>query len=446
MVQRVEKYIRDNRLLVDSDKVIAGVSGGADSVVLLDILQRLGYQCVVCHCNFRLRGEESVRDELFVEKLALSYSLPYVKTDFETERYAAEHKISVEMAARELRYRYFEEMRIKHHADVIAVAHHRDDSTETLLLNLCRGTGIRGLTGIRPQNEKIVRPLLCLSKKDILAYSNEHNLSYVIDSTNEESIYTRNFIRREIIPLFEKINPEFQSAVQRTGENLSGVNAFYSQAIEKHKQRAFLCPNNDNIKISISEIQSSVSPQTLLFEILNPYGFNSSAAADVYESLTGVSGKEFYSESHRLIKDRDFLILTENKNTADNEYFTIDKDAELIEYPISLKFSVVKNTPDFIIRKNKNTAYFDLDKMNYPLQLRRWEKGDWFIPFGMKGKKKISDYFSDKKYSLIDKENAWLLCSGNRIIRIIGERSDNRFRVDEKTVNILMIRENHVQE
>ena len=445
MIRRVEKYIRSRRLLSDSDKIVVGVSGGADSVVLLDILHRLRYQCIVCHCNFRLRGEESVRDELFVEKLALTYSLPYVKTDFETEQYAAEHKISVEMAARELRYRYFEEMRMKYNADVVAVAHHRDDSTETLLLNLCRGTGIRGLTGIRAQNEKVVRPLLCLSKEDILNYSNKRNLSYVTDSTNEESVYTRNFIRREIIPLFEKINPEFRSAVQRTIENLSGVNAFYMQTMEELKQKMHL-HSNDKIKISIPEILLSVSPQTLLFEMLSLYGFNSSVVYAVYESLTGTSGKEFYSESHRLIKDRDFLILTENKNTTDDDCFMIDKNTESIDNPISLKLAVVANTPGFIVPKDKNTACFDVDKINFPLRLRRWEKGDWFIPFGMTGKKKISDYFSDKKYSLIDKENAWLLCSENQVIRIIGERSDNRFRVDEKTVNILMIKENHVQE
>jgi len=441
MIHHIKKYIHDNRLLSDSDKIIVGVSGGADSVVLLDMLHRFGYQCIVCHCNFHLRGEESVRDELFVEKLALTYSLPYTKIDFDTEQYASEHKISIEMAARELRYRYFEEMRIKHNANVIAVAHHRDDSTETMLLNLCRGAGIRGLTGIRPRNGKVVRPLLCLSKKDILIYANKHNLLYVTDSTNEESIYTRNFIRLEIIPLFEKINPEFQSAVQRTGENLVGINAVYSQAIEAYKQKIIRHSTDNNIKISIPELQSSVSPQTLLFEILNPYGFNSSVIFDIYESLSGISGKEFFSESHRLIKDREFLILTENKNTIDNDCFTIDKNIEYIEKPIPLKFTVVANTPDFIIPKDKNTACFDIDKIKFPLLLRHWKQGDWFIPFGMAGKKKVSDYFSDKKYSLIDKENTWLLCSENNIIRIIGERSDNRFRINEKTANILVITE-----
>ncbi len=439
MIQKVKKNIQDNSLLTDCCNVIVGVSGGADSVALLDILHRLDYKCIVCHCNFHLRNDESMRDEVFVQKLAMSYKLPYFKIDFDTKKYAQENKISIEMAARNLRYDWFEQQRIKFEAEAIAVAHHRNDSVETVLLNLTRGTGIHGLTGIRPHNGNIIRPLLSVSKKEILSYLNDNNLPFVTDSTNDENIYTRNFIRNKIIPLFEELNPDFQATIQRTSEYLSGTEQIYQQAISDWKKR-IIRQKEISIEILISELLVSPSPRTILFEILSAYGFNSSVVTEIYDALQSSSGKEFFSHSHYLIKDRDYLILAKKKkeNESDQIYM-IDKGTKSIETPIQISFSVVKRTEDFSFSNNKNIAYFDFDKIQFPLTLRHWKKGDWFIPFGMKGRKKISDYFSDHKFNLIDKNNAWLLCSGNDIIWLIGERSDNRFKIDTQSENILLI-------
>ncbi|MCL1943353.1 MAG: tRNA lysidine(34) synthetase TilS [Candidatus Azobacteroides sp.] len=439
MIRRVKKYIEDNHLLTDSAKVIVGVSGGADSVALLDMLCRLGYRCVVCHCNFRLRGNESVRDELFVQTMASVYALPYYKTDFDTEEFAGCNKISVEMAARELRYDWFETMRVQLKADAVAVAHHRDDSVETVLLNLARGTGIRGLTGIRPKNGKVIRPLLCLTRNDILTYVDERELTFMTDSTNKDVIYIRNFIRREIIPLFEQINPEFRESVLRTIDYLSGTESFYRQMIEQYKQKV-IQQHENQVRISIAGISASASPITLLFEILSLYGFNSSDVSDVYESLNGISGKEFFSKSHRLVKDREYLILTENQTSTENDLsFPVPENTTELENPIALRFSVIEKNEAFVLLKSKTIACFDADMIKFPLMLRHWKSGDCFVPFGMTGKKKLSDYFSDRKFSLIDKENIWLLCSGNNIIWIVGERIDNRFRINDQTKRILVV-------
>lgn len=443
MIQVVKKYIADHDLCPENGRIVVGVSGGADSVVLLDMLFHLGYECFVCHCNFRLRGNESDRDESFVQNLSLNYSLPYHKTDFDTIGFAQEKKISIEMAARDLRYEWFEKMRVQLKADAIAVAHHRDDSIETVLLNLTRGTGIRGLTGIRPKNGYIIRPLLCLSKENISDYVNERNLSFVTDSTNEESIYTRNFIRREIIPLFDRLNPGFRENVQRTADHLSETEAFYSESIDRYKQKA-IRSFGDRMEISVSVVQTSPAPKTLLFELLSSYGFNSSTISDISDSLEKTSGKEFFAGGYRLIKDRDYLILTKNTLYTKNEgSYLIPENVSKTEDPVSMNISIIENNDAFVLLKDRSIAYFDKDKIKFPLVLRKWKDGDSFVPFGMTGRKKISDYFSDRKFSLIDKENIYLLCSGDNIIWIVGERSDDRFKISDQTKNILIIQVNN---
>ncbi|MBD8388541.1 tRNA lysidine(34) synthetase TilS [Dysgonomonas sp. BGC7] len=429
----VEEYIVRNGLLQGGEKVIVGVSGGADSVALLDILHSFKIECVVAHCNFHLRGQESNRDAFFVEELCQKYNLKFERIDFDTEAHAAINSISIEMAARELRYNWFEQLRVIHLADKIAIAHHRDDSVETILLNLIRGTGIRGLTGIAPMNGYIIRPLLCISREDILQYLEERGLKYVDDSTNSEDLYTRNKIRLNILPLLESINPSVKDAILRSAENLSQVNNIYKMYIEQVKNEIF----KEN-KISIAILIQYMEPEAILFELLSPFGFNRATIHQILQSLVSQPGKVFYSETHELLKDRGYFIL-KKKNTLSVDSFSIKSEDKLLSHPIDLKIEEVQKAENFEIEKNHNIIYIDKGKLSYPLTLRKWRQGDKFVPFGMKGKKKVSDYFSDSKFSLFDKEKTWLLCSGNDIVWIVGHRADDRFRISTATSNIIKI-------
>ena len=432
-IVQVEQYIDENQLLEDGSKVIVGVSGGADSVALLDILHTLKYECVVAHCNFHLRGEESNRDAFFVEELCQKYNLKYERVDFDTEAYAEIHSISIEMAARELRYNWFEQIRTIHLADKIAVAHHSDDSVETILLNLTRGTGIRGLTGIAAQNNNIIRPLLCLSRKDILEYLKDRALKYVDDSTNNEDLYTRNKIRLNIIPLLETINPSVKDSIIRTGEHLSQVENIYNFYIQQVKADV-LSDDSINIRTLIKYLE----PEAILYELLAPYNFNTATVRQIFESIISKSGKIFYSDTHKLIKDREFFIIKKREKLSVDSFLIREED-RLMSYPLQLSIETIQIDNGFVIEKNKNILYLDKDKIKFPLTLRRWHQGDWFIPFGMKGKKKVSDYFTDQKFTLFEKEEAWLLCSENNIVWIVGERSDDRFKIDKSTTQILKI-------
>lgn len=430
----IQDYINRHQLLPCDAPVIVGLSGGADSVALLDILSTLGYSCIAAHCNFHLRGNESLRDETFAAKYASEKNIPYVKTDFETRKYAAEKHISVEMAAREQRYSWFEKIRTRYNARAIAVAHHQDDSVETVLLNLIRGTGIRGLTGIDPKNGYIVRPLLAVSREEILAYAEERQLGYVTDSTNLSDIYMRNFIRLKLLPLMEKINPSVKASISRSAEHLKDAEDIFLYTINNARNQIL-----KQDKISIPLLKSFPAPKTVLYEILKPYGFTARMTENIYLATEKTSGKTFYSSTHTLIKDREFLLLYPNK-TEDNLVYSIDSESRDMEYPVRLTFRVEEITTGFRINKNRNTAYFDLEKLTFPLTLRRWNEGDWFIPFGMEGRKKLSDYFSDRKFSIADKKNCWLLCSDKEIIWIVGERTDNRFRIDNSTRKAYVIK------
>ena len=434
MLYQVRAYIDKHRLLSASDKVLVGLSGGADSVALLSVLVKLGYTCIALHCNFHLRGEESVRDEKFAQAFADKLHVPLYKIDFKTEQYAHENHLSIEMAARELRYAWFEDMRIRLQAQAIAVAHHRDDSIETLLMNLVRGSGIRGLAGIRPRNQYVIRPLLAVSRKEILSWLEEQQYTYVTDSTNLSDAYTRNFIRLRVLPLLEEINPSVRQTLSRTADHLSAAETIYLSVLEKAHQELWV-----KDKLSIEKLMQYPSPETILYELLQPFGFSRQVASDVSRSLEGESGKVFYSDSYRLVKDREYLLLSKREQISSITY-TYPLEAGLWQEPFSFSFEMIQKDADFTFQVSKDIAYFDADKLDSVLQLRRWQQGDWFIPFGMKGRKKVSDYFSDHKFTLEQKENAWLLCSGQSVIWLVGERSDNRFRVSADTKRILIVK------
>ncbi len=434
MLDVVRAYIEKNNLLTKDRPVLVGVSGGADSIALLTVLVKLGYSCFALHCNFHLRGEESMRDEHFTEEYVRSLQIPYSKVDFETHQYADTHHLSIEMAARELRYEWFEKKRLEVNAQAIAVAHHQNDSVETLLMNLIRGTGIRGLCGIRPKNGYIVRPLLAVSKSDIIKWLDSQNISYVTDSTNLSDAYTRNFIRLRILPLLEELNPSVRSAILRTADNLSSVNSIYESVVQDAKEKVLESTN----KISIEKLLQLPSVDTILYELLKPYGFSATVSSEICASLNGEAGKIYYSPNYKLLKDREYLFLSELSKDSDQEYQVNIQDNHW-QGPISLSFSITSYTKDYQISKDKQVASFDYDKLSFPLVLRKWKDGDWFVPYGMKGRKKLSDYFSDHKFNLFEKERTWLLCSNNQIIWIVGERVDNRVAIEKMTKKILVV-------
>src|SRR5690554_1318314 len=433
MIDKAREYIENEKLLHPGARVVVGLSGGMDSMALIDVLVRLEYQCTAAHCNFHLRGKESNRDADFVKEWCKNAGIPLVAVDFDTHHHAATHKISIEMAARELRYDWFEKVRQEQSAHAIAVAHHRDDSVETVLLNLIRGTGIKGVAGIAPRNRHVVRPLLSISREEIEAYIAERAIPYVVDSTNSEDIYVRNAIRLNIIPALESINPKAKEAIYRSSRHLAEVEKIYNRSIEESIGLLF----RDN-RINIRVLRKTVSPQSILFELLSPLGFSPSTIQDIYQSLGSEPGKLFHGGAYRLIKDRDYFILDRpGEKAITGGVYRIDKGTSEIRYPVHLTFKV-KDAP-VEIQKDQRFLYLDADKAVFPLLLRGWQQGDWFIPFGMSGKKKLSDFFTDIKFSIKEKEEAWVLLSGKSILGVVGKRSDNRFRVTEATKRVLVV-------
>ena len=419
--QRVIQYIEKEHLFSLNDKILVALSGGADSVALLCVLHTAGYPCEAAHCNFHLRGEESNRDELFVRQLCRKYGIHLHTIDFNTTQYATEKRISIEMAARELRYNWFEKIKKECKANVIAVAHHQDDSVETMLLNLIRGTGITGLLGIRPRNGAIVRPLLCINREEIIRYLQQIGQDFVTDSTNLEDEYTRNKIRLHLLPLMQEINPSVKNSLIETSNYLNDVATIYNKVIDETKKK-IITPEG----IRIDALLDAPTPETLLFETLHPLGFNSAQIKDIASSLHGQPGKQFISKEWRVIKDRNLLLL-ESIRPEDGTTLPYQLIKEEREY-----------SPNFQIPQDKKTACFDADKLTEEIHCRKWRTGDTFIPFGMKGRKKVSDYLTDRKFSISQKERQWVLCCGERIAWLIGERTDNRFRIDETTKRVII--------
>ncbi len=437
MLQRFIKYINDNHLFNKADTILVGVSGGIDSVVLLDLLDKAGFSVAIAHCNFRLRGEESGGDERLVGELAKKYDAPLFKTSFDTADYALENKISIEMAARDLRYQWFEEIRASHHFDCIAVAHHRDDQLETFFLNLARGTGLTGLTGMRAVNGKIVRPLLFASRDEIEKYRHENFLDFREDSSNQSLDYQRNKIRHMLLPVMETLNPSFREGLIRTMSYLDDVSKICDRAIQQTWERVALRKGNDYL-ISIAELKLLNPLPTYLFEFLKSFGFNSMVVADIVASLDGISGKQFVSQTHRLVRDRESLILSPVQS-ANRKQFYIEEGMKECISPVHLKISVHNKTDKFKISDSRFEACIDRDHVQFPLLIRRWQQGDYFKPLGMNGFKKISDFFIDSKLSLPEKENVWILANGEQVVWIIGHRLDDRYKITSDTHNILKL-------
>lgn len=434
--EKVLSNISRHGLLDKNHCVIVALSGGADSVALLVVLKTLGFQCLAAHCNFHLRGEESNRDEQYAINIARQLGVECVVAHFDVNSYEKEHCISTEMACRELRYEWFEQLRQKYEARTIAVAHHRDDDIETMFLNLLRGSGIVGVAAMRWRNGYIVRPMLNVSRTDIEEYLAQKSITFVVDSTNLENEFKRNKLRNEVLPVLRAAFPGSDEMLMKSLLHMKENRDIYHEAIidatKKYKQGNIIC---------LSEIiENYVSPSTLLFEILSPLGFNANQVQWMIDAVNE-SGRVFYSQQWVAIINRGHIELCEAEkyNHCDEEY-EIDLNHN-VEKPISLQVSVIEKT-DFAPRKNKNEIYLDIEVMekNPRFVLRRWREGDRLAPYGMSGTKKLSDIFSDAKMSLVEKSQAWILERNGTILWVVGVRASRYFKVNEKTTHILCIK------
>lgn len=437
MFRKLVRFVEEENLFYRDEKILVAVSGGIDSVVLLHLLIKMEVNCGIAHCNFHLRGEESDGDFEFVKNLAKQYNLPFYFKDFDTKAYAEKNKLSIEMAARELRYEWFNQILELENYQYIAVGHHADDVAETVLINLVRGTGIHGLTGIKSKLGKIIRPLLPFTRKELEEFAEKEGLNYREDSTNRETDFVRNKIRHQVIPVLEQINPAIRKTMSENIQRFKEVEQIYNDVIEENRLHLVFQRENQ-LLISIARLQELSSPSSYLFEILSPYGFHHRDVKMISKSLGTISGKRFYSSTHQILRDRKYLILSELGENDSKEYLLEEKSG-MIEFPIEMEAVFIDRTPSFKFTTNPEIACLDASKLKFPLKLRKWQIGDSFRPIGMKGNKKISDFFIDQKFSLQDKENTWLLLSGDRIAWVVGHRLDDRFKITSTTTKIFKL-------
>lgn len=454
LLRKVRKYIEDNGLCAKGDRLVVGVSGGADSVALLCLLREMGYSVVAAHCNFCLRGEESDRDEWFVKGLCARLGVELHVRRFDTRAYAAREKVSVEMAARDLRYGWFDTLLDGLGAVAVAVAHHCEDNAETVLLNLIRGTGIAGLCGMQPKNGRVIRPLLDVGRADIEDYLGHIGQPYVTDSTNLEDNCVRNKIRLDILPEMQAVNPSVISSIVETAARLNEAKRLVDKQMESAVARCKLPPDNpqdtDGFKLNIHQLQCEVSPRLLLYKVLSPYGFNSTQIEEIFRSLTGDAGKLFTSPAGwTLLKDRHFLLVRRGGTDAGacDDRTELSVDAGALGRPVAfrwgglhLRVEARRYAEGFVIPHKKTCACLDADALQGRLYIRRWRQGDRFRPFGMKGTKLVSDYMTDCKFSLFRKQEQCVLVDGDgRIVWLVGERIDDRCKVSARTRRLLLV-------
>ena len=408
-------------------------------MVLADLLLKAKVDFVVAHCNFHLRGEESDGDEQFVREYAERNGVQCLVKHFDTEQYAAEQGVSIEMAARDLRYAWFEELRQQLGYDKIVVAHHADDQAETFFINLLRGAGLRGLKGMQPQNGAIIRPLLWASREQIRQYAVENHIVWREDHTNAESVYLRNKIRNQLLPVFDELHPEARQGLYKSLEHLSSENELYRELL-KEKLSQIVKKDDDCQKVKVPELVEGPAPFQLLFEWLRQFDFNPDQCRFIFDAMKTGIGNKYYSPTHQLVIGRNELQLSEIKS-VEYEEIQIEIGDEEITSPIHLHFSQFERIPDFVIDKSPDVALLDADKIQFPLTLRHWRHGDRFHPLGMKGSKLLSDFFVDQKFTEAQKENVFLLVSANhQILWVVGHRIDERFKVNNETQKVFACR------
>ena len=423
--------------LESNAKILLALSGGIDSMALLYLLYESGFSIEVAHCNFQLRGIDSEADEQFIRESCSALNIPVHVKRFDTDKQAKSEGISIQMAARNIRYSWFEELRKECNLDWIATAHHRDDQVETILMNLARGTGLKGMHGILPRQNKIIRPLLFSDRTMIEDWMQEQKHAFREDGSNASLKYVRNKLRHQVVPILKELNPSLSSTIQENTERFAASEINLSYFLEKERG-SILKQKGEVQHISISELMKFPAPFSILFYFLSEYGFNDWKA--INQILTSDPGKVIFSKTHELLKDRNELVLREIK-TQDTNIFEIFEDTEQILVPISLNFNTL-DIKNFTLDKSKHLAALDYEKLKFPLALRKWKKGDIFYPLGMRGKKKLSDFFIDEKFSLFEKENTWLLCSQGEIVWVVGHRMDERFKLVEPSQKVYLVKRN----
>jgi tRNA(Ile)-lysidine synthase len=437
MISRFKDYIEQHQLFTPSDSILLAVSGGIDSMVLWKLFEETGYQYAVIHCNFQLRGKESDRDEELVRERARETGTALFVKKMDTLEYAAITGTSIEMAARELRYKWFEEVRSEKQFRYIATAHHQDDLLETFFINLIRKTGIRGLTGFREKTGTLIRPLLFTNRKEIEIWAMENDVEFRKDASNDDIVFQRNFIRHQIIPQLETLNPAFRNNLSETLRNMRETEDFYRAEINRQIKK-ISDPQSDNPGIIVSQLCKLPFARQVLFEWMNGFGFNNMTINKVYSNLGGETGRQYFSKTHRLVTDRNKLIITLLPD-VNEQVFYMDEQEEEIHEPIHLLLEW-KDAAGFEIVRNPKFACLDAGKLVFPLIIRKWHPGAYFQPLGMSGFKKISDFFVDEKFSIPEKERSWVLYSEEKVVWIVGHRIDNRFKVTSDTCKILVIK------
>jgi tRNA(Ile)-lysidine synthase len=431
------KYINENGLVSKDDRILLAVSGGIDSMVMADLFVKAGIDTGIAHCNFTLRGQESDEDEEMVRKYSINHKIPFYTIRFNTEEYAERKGISIQMAARELRYEWFERIRKNNGFDCIAIAHNLNDSIETLLINLTRGTGVAGLSGMKRTGNRIIRPLLFSTRASIEEYQKKQNIQYREDSSNAETKYIRNKIRHHVIPLLKDINPSVEFTLNDTAERMSSINDIINSYIDDLRKKIFR-DINGNLSTEAKQLTQFLGNKTIIYELFRPYGITNNNLNDLYKIFRGRTGKQLFTSTHRILKNRQEIIIAAIKEEK-NDLYSINNVSDLKNICGIISARIVKKTSNFSIPMDCAIACIDLEKVSFPLIIREWRAGDYFYPFGMKQKKKLSDYLTDRKFSRFDKEKLRVMESAGKIVWLIGEKIDNRFRITEFTENILII-------
>ena len=439
LIDRFEDYVKSHSLFSRSQRILLAVSGGVDSMVMMSLFSECGYNAGVAHCNFQLRGEESDEDEVLVAKEAARYGLPFYNVRFDTVGEMERTGESVQIAARRLRYDWFRELCEKEGYDLIAIAHHADDSIETFFINMLRGTDLRGLTGISMVNGKIVRPLLFASRKEILDYAMAKEIPYREDSSNKSTKYLRNKIRLGLIPRIKEISPNFIRVMVGNVKRLTDTQLFILHAIERIRSEVET-REEGLIVIDPSKIDSGFPLNFVVYELLGKYGFKGDVVDSLMNTLRdGISGKRFYARDYMAYTDRGKIIVAcieEDDPCSVQVECTTDK---VYAGNLILMFHKLEVDDVDTLVQPKNVALFDADKLEFPLEVRRWQEGDSFTPFGMNGTKKISDYLVDEKVPLPEKRCQFVLLSGGHIVWVVGRRIDNSYRVTDTTTNVLKV-------
>ncbi|MFN3753864.1 tRNA lysidine(34) synthetase TilS [Flavobacterium sp.] len=432
MLSKFQNHIDINLPFLKGKKLLLATSGGIDSMVLVNLCHQSKLDFAVAHCNFQLRGEESDKDETFVKSQIEKLQVPIFIQRFDTKAFAEQNKLSIQVVARNLRYEWFYTLLANNNFDYILTAHHLDDSLETFLINFTRGSGLEGLTGIPEQNDKIVRPLLVFSRNEIEAFAKEDNIIWREDSSNASDKYWRNKLRHDVIPILKELNPSLLSSFENTIGHLKQIQSLAQDATKDLYQKVVNEEENHTL-IDLTKLLKHRNHKAYLFEWLQPFGF--ADWTSVYDLINAQSGKQVLSETHILLKNRDSLLLFPKLHVRGEEVFWIQKEQSEVKVPLKLDFCNVSD----ISHQSSNVIFVDEDKLQFPLTIRRWQEGDVFQPFGMTGKKKLSKYFKDEKFSLLEKANIWLLCSDDKIVWIVGKRQDERFKITASTTKILKI-------